>query len=214
MKHGGSSHSKQKEETIMATERKVWEIIKSAGFEPVADRGIIVKYAPENLSDKIAQFFSMEFYVLQLCKDEMVLVPFSTLTAALKKEVTLQIPYSAVKTVEVREDMLNYQIAITTDTDTIRLTAQQKELSDFRAAGALTFYSEGLKMSSWHKENLDATLEALKTLNQQIMLFSFCKDMVKFYVYQKKWYRYKADKLVGKSQFVGLSFWNIEKGTQ
>ncbi len=150
----------------MATERKVWEIIKNAGFEPVADRGIIVKYAPENLSDKIAQFFSMEFYVLQLCKDEMVLVPFSTLTAALKKEVTLQIPYSAVKTVEVREDMLNYQIAITTDTDTIRLTAQQKELSDFRAAGALTFYSEGLKMSSWHKENLDATLEALKTLNQ------------------------------------------------
>ena len=110
--------------------------------------------------------------------------------------------------------MLNYQIAITTDTDTIRLTAQQKELSDFRAAGALTFYSEGLKMSSWHKENLDATLEALKTLNQKIMLFSFCKDMVKFYGCQKKCYRYKADKLVGKSQFVGLSFWNIEKGTQ
>ena len=138
----------------MATERKVWEIIKSAGFEPVADRGIIVKYAPENLSDKIAQFFSMEFYVLQLCKDEMVLVPFSTLTVALKKEVTLQIPYSAVKTVEVREDMLNYQIAITTDTDTIRLTAQKKELSDFRAAGALTFYSEGLKMSSGTKRIL------------------------------------------------------------
>ena len=46
------------------------------------------------------------------------------------------------------------------------------------------------------------------------MLFSFCKDMVKFYVCQKKCYRYKADKLVGKSQFVGLSFWNIEKGTQ
>ncbi len=29
----------------------------------MADRGIIVKYAPENPSDKIAQFFSMEFYV-------------------------------------------------------------------------------------------------------------------------------------------------------
>lgn len=107
----------------------------------------------------------MEFYVLQLCKDEMALVPFSTLTAVLKKEVTLQIPYSTVKSVAITEDMLNYQIAITTDTDIIRLTAQQKELSDFRAAGALTFYSEGLKMSSWHKENLDATLEALKMLN-------------------------------------------------
>lgn len=150
----------------MATEKKVMEIIKSAGFEPIADRGIIVKYAPENLSAKIAQFFSMEFYVLQLCKDEMVLVPFSTISAALKKEVTLQIPYAVIKSVEITEDMLNYQIAVTTDTDTIRLTAQQKELSDFRSAGALTFYSEGLKMSSWHKENLDATLDALKNLNK------------------------------------------------
>ena len=150
----------------MATEKKVWEIIKSAGFEPVADKGIIVKYAPENLSAKIAQFFSMEFYVLQLCKDEIVLVPFNTMTATLKKEVTLQFPYTSIKSVEVTEDLLNYQITITTDTDTIRLTAQQKELSDFRSAGVLTSYSEGLKVSSWHKENLDATLEALRNLNQ------------------------------------------------
>lgn len=146
----------------MATEKKVMDIIKGAGFEPIADRGIIVKYAPENLSARIAQFFSMEFYVLQLCKDEIVLVPFSTISTALKKEVTLQIPYSTVKSVEIKEDMLNYQIAVTTDTDIIRLTTQQKELSDFRSAGALTFYSEGLKMSSWHKENLDMTLEALR----------------------------------------------------
>lgn len=148
----------------MATEKKVMDIIKSAGFEPIADRGIIVKYAPENLSARIAQFFSMEFYVLQLCKDEIVLVPFSTISTALKKEVTLQIPYSTVKSVEIKEDMLNYQIAVTTDTDIIRLTTQQKELSDFRSAGALTFYSEGLKMSSWHKENLDMTLEALRDI--------------------------------------------------
>ena len=51
------------------TEKRVMDIVKSAGFEPIADKGIIVKYAPENLSAKIAQFFSMEFYVLQLCKD-------------------------------------------------------------------------------------------------------------------------------------------------
>lgn len=38
------------------------------------------------------------------------------------------------------------------------------KLSVFRSAGALTFYSEGLKISSWHKENLDATLEALRNL--------------------------------------------------
>lgn len=150
----------------MATEKKVFEIVKEAGFDPIEDRGIIVKYAPENLSAKIAGFFSMEFYVLQLCVDELVLIPFSTMTAGLKKEVTLQIPYSAIKSVEITEDMLNYQIAIVTDTDTIRLTAQQKELSDFRSTGMLAFYSEGLKMSNWHKENLDATIEKLKSLGQ------------------------------------------------
>ena len=33
----------------MATEKKVFEIIKEAGFEPIEDKGIVVKYAPENL---------------------------------------------------------------------------------------------------------------------------------------------------------------------
>lgn len=50
----------------MASEKKVFNIIKEAGFEPIEDKGIIVKYAPENLSAKIAQFFSLEYYVLQL----------------------------------------------------------------------------------------------------------------------------------------------------
>ena len=148
------------------TEKRVMDIVKSAGFEPIADKGIIVKYAPENLSAKIAQFFSMEFYVLQLCKDEVVLIPFSTVSGVLKKEVTLQIPYSSIKSVEIVEDLLNYQIVLTTDTDSIRLTAQQKELSDFRSSGTLSLYIEGLKISSWHKENLDATLETLRNINK------------------------------------------------
>lgn len=88
----------------MATEKKVFEIIKEAGFEPIEDKGIVVKYAPENLSAKIANFFSMEFYVLQLCKDELVLVPFSTITAGLKKEVTLQIPYTYIITLSHRDN--------------------------------------------------------------------------------------------------------------
>ncbi len=159
----------------MATEQKVFEIIREAGFEPVEDRGIIVKYAPGNLSEKIADFFSMEFYVLQLCKEELVLVPFSTLTAGLKKEVTLEIPYAGIRSVEVTEDMLNYQITITTDTDTIRLTTQQKELSEFRSSGTLASgvsflnlgaTSAGLfhKSINWHRKNLDGTLEDLKRL--------------------------------------------------
>ncbi len=28
------------------TEKRVMDIVKSAGFEPIADKGIIVKYAP------------------------------------------------------------------------------------------------------------------------------------------------------------------------
>ena len=148
------------------TEKRVMDIVKSAGFEPIADKGIIVKYAPENLSAKIAQFFSMEFYVLQLCKDEVVLIPFSTVSGVLKKEVTLQIPYSSIKSVEIVEDLLNYQIVLTTDTDSIRLTAQQKELSDFRSSRTLSLYSKRIKISSWHKENLDATLETLRNINK------------------------------------------------
>lgn len=151
----------------MATEKKVYETIKSAGFEPIEDQGIVVKYAPKNLSDKIARFFSAEFYVMQLCKEEIVLIPFSTMTADLKKEVTLEIPYSSIQSVEVTEDLLNEQITITTDTDTICLTAQQKELSDFRFAGVLSSYMEGLKVSSWHKENFDTTIEALKNMNRK-----------------------------------------------
>ena len=148
----------------MATEKKVFEIIKEAGFNPIDNKGIVVKFAPDNLSAKIAKFFSMEFYVSQLCNDELVLVPFSTITAGLKKEVTLQIPYSEIKSVEITEDMLNYQIAIITDTDTIRLTAQQKELSGFRSTGMLAFYNDGLKVSNWHKENLDGTLKMLSDI--------------------------------------------------
>lgn len=147
----------------MAAEKTVWKIIQKAGFDPIEDMGIIVKYAPENLSAKIASFFSMEFYVLQLCKAELVMVPFSAM-ATLKKEIALQIPYSSIKSVEIAEDLMNYLITIKTDTDTLRLTTQQKELSDLRSSGSLAVYSEGLKISNWHKENLDRTLEQLKSI--------------------------------------------------
>ena len=56
----------------MAKETKVWKILKEAGFEPIEDLTIIVKYAPANLSAKITDFFHMDFYVFQLCKDEIV----------------------------------------------------------------------------------------------------------------------------------------------
>lgn len=98
----------------MATERKILEILREAGFDPIEDRGIVVKYAPENLSARLAQFFSMEFYALQLCRRELVLLPFSALTAASRREVSLRLPYDEIRRVTVSEDLLNYRIAIET----------------------------------------------------------------------------------------------------
>lgn len=81
----------------MASEKKFWDIIKEAGFDPLENRGVIVKFALENLSEKFANFFSMKYYVLQLCTDELLLIPFSELSLELKKEISLQIPYSSYR---------------------------------------------------------------------------------------------------------------------
>lgn len=122
----------------MASEKTLLTVLAELGLEPLDDRAIVVKFAPENLSAKIARFFSLEFYVLQLCKDKLVLLPFSQLTLALKREVALEIPYSEIQSVSVNEDGLNYRITITTLGDTIRLTTQQKELMGFRTSAMLS----------------------------------------------------------------------------
>ena len=151
----------------MASEKTLLTVLAELGLEPLDDRAIIVKFAPENLSAKIARFFSMEFYVLQLCKDKLVLLTFSQLTLALKREVALEIPYSEIQSVSVDEDGLNYRITITTLDDTIRLTAQQKELMGFRTYAMLSW--DGIKFiygsdDTWHGRNLDATLADLAKL--------------------------------------------------
>lgn len=151
----------------MASEKTLLTVLAELGLEPLDDRAIIVKFAPENLSAKIARFFSMEFYVLQLCTDKLVLLPFSQLTLALKREVALEIPYSEIQSVSVDEDGLNYRITITTLGDTIRLTAQQKELMGFRTSAMLSW--DGIKFiyssdDTWHGRNLDATLADLAKL--------------------------------------------------
>lgn len=151
----------------MASEKTLLTVLAELGLEPLDDRAIIVKFAPENLSAKIARFFSMEFYVLQLCTDKLVLLPFSQLTLALKREVALEIPYSEIQSVSVNEDGLNYRITITTLGDTIRLTTQQKELMGFRTSAMLSW--DGIKFiygsdDTWHGRNLDATLADLAKL--------------------------------------------------
>lgn len=160
----------------MATEKKVNDILKDAGYTPIEGRAIIVTYAPANLSDQIARFFSNEFFVLQMCESSLVLVPFSKLTMALKKEVALEIPCERIRKVEVREDLLNYRIELDTDDGVIALSAQQKELSEFRFSGTLAVGMSGfgtgtagagfLKLDNWHRANLDVTLEALKAMHR------------------------------------------------
>lgn len=160
----------------MATEKKVTEIIREAGYEPLEDRAIIVSYAPKNMSEKIARFFHNEFFVLQICRESIVLVPFGTLFLEPKREVALEIPFSSVSEVRVSEDLLNYCIELVTEEGAICLSTQQKELSEFLSSGTLAAGMSGLgtgvlgakclRPENWHRKNLDATLDALKALNK------------------------------------------------
>ena len=106
---------------------------------------------------------SNEFFVIQICADELVLVPFSKMTRVLKKEVALEIPFDTIEDIQVAASGLNYIITIRTAQDELRLSAQQKELSDLRLTGILANEELG---KNWHKKNLDETLQALKELKK------------------------------------------------
>ncbi len=147
----------------MARDEKIWEYARQAGYDPLEDRCIIVKYAPENLSAKITEFFSSEFYALQMCEHEVILLPFDPTWTSLRKDVSLVIPYGDIRSVELKDDLLNTVIILRTGGDEIRLTTQQKALSDLRTSSFYaTQYAGGYK--NWHKENLDGTLKALTEL--------------------------------------------------
>ena len=145
----------------MATE--VQKFVQKAGYEPLEDRCIIVKYAPANLSEQFAAFFNSEFYVLQMCEHEIVLLPFNTTWGNLRKDVSLVLPYEDIQSVALEDDLLNTIITIRTDDDEIRLTTQQAELSDLRSSGIYASIYSGF-FKNWHKENLDGTLAELKGL--------------------------------------------------
>jgi len=143
--------------------RDVQKFVQEAGYQPLEDRCIIVKYAPANLSEQFAAFFNSEFYVLQMCEHEIVLLPFNTTWGNLRKDVSLVLPYGDIQSVELEDAMLNTVVTIRTESDTIRLTTQQAELSDLRSSGIYASIYSGF-FKNWHKENLDNTLKALKAL--------------------------------------------------
>lgn len=150
---------------------------RKPGSPPIPDHAIIVTYAPANMSERIVKFFSNEFFALQMCQDSLVLLPFGRMSFMLKKDVALKIPYNTIRKVEIKEDMLNWRIELYTDEGLIVLSAQQKELSEWRHSGTLSvgmsgfgsgiMGSDALKVANWHRTNLDATLAALKTLPEK-----------------------------------------------
>lgn len=148
---------------MMAKEIEVWEILRDAGYTPIKNQSIIVAYTPAELSSNIAKFFEQQFYVLQICENELVLVPFGSISLNLKKEGTLALPFDTIQEVQVEQQRLNVVITIVTETDTIKLTAQQKLLSEFRSSGVLAGQINFMK--NWHKENFDETIGALMALS-------------------------------------------------
>lgn len=155
----------------MASETKIKQFAQEAGYEPLEDRCIIVRPTSGNLSDKIVSFFKSivecDMCVLQMCKNELILLPFDPVWTSLRKDVSLVLPYGDIQSVELADDLLNTLITIHTGEDDIRLTTQQKELSDFRMSGFhATQYAGGYK--NWHKENVEGTLKALAELGNSV----------------------------------------------
>ena len=143
--------------------KEVQKFIREAGYQPLVDRCIIVKYAPKNLSEQIPAFFKAEFYVLQMCKHEIVLLPFNRVWRYLCKDVSLVLPYEDIQLVELEDVKFNTVITIRTRSDTIRLTAQQAALSGLRCSGRYAVLYAG-SFRNWHKDNMDGTLKALTEL--------------------------------------------------
>ena len=83
--------------------KEVQKFIQEAGYQPLEDRCIIVKYAPANLSEQVTAFFKAEFYVLQMCEHEIVLLPFNRAWHYLHKDVSLVLPYGDIQSVELEE---------------------------------------------------------------------------------------------------------------
>lgn len=149
----------------MVRSASVTKKITQLGYEPLDNQAIIVKYGTENLSNRVADFFNGKFYVLQVCRNEIILVPFSEYTGMLKKEVVLELPLSSIHDIAIHSNGLNYDLLFDTAEGLFHLTVQQKELSEFRSSGS---YGNdtllGLGSKNWHKENLGYTLDALASI--------------------------------------------------
>lgn len=147
----------------MKKEQKIDNIVEELGFVPIVDKRIVVTLLGENLSAKVVNTLNPTFYMLQVCENEIILIPYSTISLMIKKEIELNIPIASIKGIEVSEKGFNYEVKIETDNNLYMLSAQQKELSDFRSTGLLAYKSW---TQNWHANNLDETLEYLKSIKK------------------------------------------------
>jgi hypothetical protein len=101
-----------------------------------------------------------------MCENELILLPFESFWGTLDRNVSLVVPYADIESVKLFDDLLNVVVDIETSTGGVRLTTQQKELSDLRLSGIYaTQYAGGYK--NWHAENVKPTLQALSELGRR-----------------------------------------------
>ncbi|MBD5542021.1 MAG: hypothetical protein HDR00_12700 [Lachnospiraceae bacterium] len=149
----------------MANTKRINTVLEKMGYEPEGGKLIVVSYAPENLSDRIRKLWHNNFYALSFCQDAIVLLPFSSYWADIKKEVALELPFSVICGVEVSETGLNYLINIRLEDEVISLSAQQAELSELRMSGNYSM-EDWTFINNWHKKNLKGTLKALEGIGK------------------------------------------------
>lgn len=155
----------------MANTKRINQVLEKIGFEPQEGKTIVVSYAPVNLSDRIRKLLNINnfFYALSFCKESIVLLPFSTVWADVKRDVVLgkeevlELPYSSIRNVNVSESGLSYRIDLQLEDEVISLMAQQAELSALRMSGMYSLEDWSF-INNWHANNLKGTLEALKEI--------------------------------------------------
>lgn len=154
----------------MAKEEKVLEKVRNLGFIPEEDMTIIVKYRSDNLAGKIEDFFSGDFYILQICLKEIMLLKINinklTWIMNISEEDVLVINKEDIEYVEISDGEFNYSIDIKTKDSLIKLTSQVKALSGWRSSGGLTADNIFDSRKNWHSENIEATLEELSKIKK------------------------------------------------
>lgn len=151
----------------MVKQAKVIGQLTELGYKPKEKRTIVVGDFAQNLSAQIASLFTgKEFYFLQICEDEILIVDYNPGGKIIKDKI-LVIKKADIKNIKIEESGVNDKIFINLkDGSEVKFDTQQKELSMWRTSGNIT--SENLwGDKNWHSDNFDETIKELETLGQE-----------------------------------------------